>query len=185
LADLQEAKKLFDKISADKLIQEKDIKSAAKATQDYASAVKRVQDEIKKSSSFAKTYSDSREKMAQADETANDSLNKFLKSLNLNKAVDGVVKLSGGFANVASACNNLKNLGNIWSDETLTGGEKFLQTLTNIGFTIPMLVSGISNIKNSISSMTDIVNAAKTAYLTWNTAAATKLTLDKAEGAEL
>ena len=166
LQNLQEAKKIFDKISKEKVIQEKDIKAATQATQNYAEAVKRVQTEIKKNSAFAKTYADNKKKMAKSDEDATDSLNKFLKSLNLNKAVEGIVKLAGGFANVGTALNNIKNIGNIWSNESLTGGEKLLQTLTNISFTIPMLVSGFSNLKQGMTalhSLWDIVTAKMTA----------------------
>ena len=185
LAELKNAQKIIRQIQKEKTLDPSKVKSAQKAIELYSNAINKTNKATQKAVNVANSYEQNLKKIKDAQDNATASLNKFLKSLNLNKAVDGVVKLAGGFANVGTALNNIKNLGNIWSDESLTGGEKVLQTLTNISFTIPMLVSGISSIRASVQSVVGVVNAAKAAYLAWNTAAAAKAMLDKATTEDL
>ena len=185
LAELKSAQKIIKDIQKEKTLDSSKVKEAQKAVELYSKAIDKTNKATQKAVSAANSYEQNLKKIKDAQENATASLNKFLKSLNLNQAVNGVVKLAGGLANVGTALNNIKNLGNIWSDESLTSGEKVLQTLTNISFTIPMFISGISSIKTSIQSVVGVVNSAKAAYLAWNTAAAAKVMLDKATAEDL
>jgi hypothetical protein len=41
------------------------------------------------------------------------------------------------------ALTQISSIKNIWSDDTLTGGQKLLQTVMSLGMAIPMLVNGL------------------------------------------
>lgn len=68
----------------------------------------------------------------------------------LQKIVTSLTGIVGSMGQIASSISALKNLGNIWTDENLSGSEKMLQTLTNIGFSLPMLISAYGRYKDGL-----------------------------------
>lgn len=84
---------------------------------------------------------------AQAEVT-NQAWNKLSKQMQIQAITTQMVDMVGAIGQISSALSALTNLGDIWSDESLSGGEKFLQTLTALGTMIPMLISGMGALKN-------------------------------------
>lgn len=74
-------------------------------------------------------------------------------SIDLRNAIQGTVQFIGALGQLASTINNLRQIGNIWSNDDLSAGEKILQTVQNLGFTIPMLVTAIATLKNSYGDL--------------------------------
>ena len=181
LEELEVAQKLLAKINKEGSLKPEDLKAAQKAFINYQKAVDKSKIALKQAGEGAINYSKKIDLTKESLDRAEKSLTSFIKSLDMSKAVDSVVKLAGGATNVLTAFNNIKNIGSIWSDETLTGGEKLLQTLSNVSFTIPMIVSGISNLREGWSSASTLITGLKDSYLAWNTAAAAKIVLNKAE----
>ena len=58
----------------------------------------------------------------------------------MGKSLMGIAQ---GATQLASGINMLKSLGNIWSNDDLTGSEKFLTTVTTLGMALPMVVNGV------------------------------------------
>ena len=64
---------------------------------------------------------------------------------------DTLVQSAQSTLSLVSALQSIINLGNIWSNENLTGGEKLLQTIMALGTAIPMAVSGLKGLSSAIS----------------------------------
>ena len=58
--------------------------------------------------------------------------------------------LAGGITQVASAVRQLGNLKNIWSDENLSPSQKVLQTILNLGMSLPMLYNGYTKLSKAV-----------------------------------
>ena len=74
-------------------------------------------------------------------------------------AGDSIVAMAEGISALATGINALKGLGDIWSNEDLTYGEKILSTITTLASIIPIMISSyqawnavkLSGIKNDIA----------------------------------
>ena len=72
---------------------------------------------------------------------------------------DSIVAMAEGISALVTGINALKGLGDIWSNEDLTYGEKILSTITTLASIIPIMVSSyqawnavkLSGIKNDIA----------------------------------
>lgn len=65
---------------------------------------------------------------------------------------DTLVQSAQSTLSLVSALQSIINLGNIWSDENLTGGQKFLQILMALGTAIPMAISGFKGFHSIMST---------------------------------
>ena len=88
-------------------------------------------------------------RLEEAQEGIN-SANTESKARALNLAIQqqtaGLTQAAGAAASLAVAFMSLKNIGSIWTNEDLDTSEKFLQTLENMVFVLPMLISGFSDL---------------------------------------
>ena len=84
----------------------------------------------------------------------------FKQSLNLEANLQKFTKGLSGIVSIASSFQTLSNLDDIWSDEDLSGGEKFLQIIQNIGFALPMLITGLSSLKGVGSAFSSLAAGA-------------------------
>lgn len=80
----------------------------------------------------------------------NGALEQLGETAKLERLITSITGTVGAMGQIASSVSALKNLGNIWTDENLSGSEKMLQTLTNIGFSLPMLISAYGRYKDSL-----------------------------------
>ena len=58
--------------------------------------------------------------------------------------IENWAKAAGGIAQVGSAIQQIQNLGSIWKNSDLSGGQKLLQTITNLSISLPMLANGFT-----------------------------------------
>lgn len=70
---------------------------------------------------------------------ATDSQN-MSEALSFKDALSNVTNVLGAMWELYAAMNAFKNLGDVWSDEDLSTGEKIEQTLMNLAMIIPMVV---------------------------------------------
>lgn len=68
--------------------------------------------------------------------------------------IEDFINIAGGLSQVTASIQALHNLGDIWSDEDASTGEKILSTIENLSFTIPMLVTGFKQMRESAKSVT-------------------------------
>jgi len=58
--------------------------------------------------------------------------------------IENWAKAAGGIAQVGSAIQQIQNLGSIWKNSDLSGGQKLFQTITNLSISLPMLANGFT-----------------------------------------
>ncbi|MDY0199335.1 MAG: phage tail tape measure protein, partial [Tenuifilaceae bacterium] len=75
----------------------------------------------------------------------------FIKTLDTQALTQGFTKMASGAGQLAFAFSSLSNVGDIWSNENLSGGEKLLQTITALSFGIGSLVTGLKSVKEGYS----------------------------------
>ena len=133
--------------------------------------VERLQDKTGKNILNLENYSQNTQQLNQAQERIKnlqkqfDAINKGARQAFDTKAV---VNFAAGLGQVASGINSIKNLGSIWSRDDLSTGQKMVQTMTNIGMTIPMLVNGLKLMKTSWGGVTDSIKLAAAQILVRN-----------------
>ena len=74
------------------------------------------------------------------------SYTNFLNGIDLRAKIQQNLQLVSSFGQLASAMTSIGNMGSIWSNESLSTGEKMLQTVTNLGFALPMLANSLGKI---------------------------------------
>lgn len=135
--ELIEAKKNYNKGLISQAQYEQAIQ---KALQKTAQKHREVAEQIKKGDKPVKNAK------KNADELQK-SYKSFIKNVNMTAAVQGIVSMVSAIGSLATAISSLKNIGNIWDDESLSGGDKFLQTLSAIGSAAGMLAMSFSGLK--------------------------------------
>lgn len=133
------------------------------------------------SSNVQKQTQETRKKLEQEAEQTADSIKGQINKVNseLQKAsgsfqkeinnaartstIQNYAKMASAIGQVAMGIQQIHNLGSIWSNQDLSGGEKILQTITNLTMTLPMLVSGLGTMATSLGLVTMLEGEAATA----------------------
>lgn len=95
----------------------------------------------------AKTAADAQAAVANAKNQSSqqNQVNQgFMQSFNSQQLVSNISSAIGAVGQLAFAWQSFQNLGSIWKNEDLEFGEKFGQTVMNLGMTLPMLVFAIT-----------------------------------------
>lgn len=74
---------------------------------------------------------------------------------------DAFVATTQTVGQFAMALTQLQGLKDIWNDETLSNGEKFLTLITQVSFTLPMLIITVSQLNKTFSGMNVVATMAK------------------------
>lgn len=126
-----------------------------------AQTMRQTAEEIK---NFAKETQNGADKAEQLK----NSWSSFIHQIDLRSKIQQSIQLVSSFGQLASAINTISRIGSIWSNEDLTTGEKILQTVTNLGFAIPMLANSIGQVSKALginASMTLATSKAQDAYI--------------------
>lgn len=81
----------------------------------------------------------------------------IFRGIDIGSAVTKFSQVTSSVLSVVQAINTLSNLGNIWSDETLSSGEKMLQTITAIGAAIPGVIRSIQTLSTVFNASLGVV----------------------------
>lgn len=92
--------------------------------------------------------------------------NNFINNIQTVQIVKQITEIVGAFGSLASAIQTIGNLTNIWDNDDLSTGEKFLQTFIAIGTAAPMVFSNISKITEGI----EVLRKARAANIAITTA---------------
>lgn len=71
--------------------------------------------------------------------------NNFIQTIDLRNNIQQFTTLLGKVGQIASGIRTLSQVTEIWNNQDLTAGEKFLQLTTSITMGFPMLISGITS----------------------------------------
>ena len=107
-----------------------------------------------------KIFDDGRQPLDEYNErlnVLNNSLNQLGETAKKQKIVESITGVVGALGQIGSSISALKNLGSIWTNDDLSAAEKMLQTFTNIGFSLPMLISAYGRFKNGIITATQAI----------------------------
>lgn len=132
--------------------------------------LKKAQKIVQKNTKEIEAHAEAHRKNAEAakrtateEKKVEEAFNAQKKSLNTQAMVKGALDMVGAIGQLGSALSSLKNLGNIWSDETLSGGDKFLQTLTTLGMAIPMLLASLKGLAGGFATVAGALAAENSA----------------------
>lgn len=75
--------------------------------------------------------------------------NNFQRAFN----IESIVKFTGSMTTLLNVSQQIKNLGSIWADNTLSGSEKAFQTFSNILLTVSMALPAIKRLNDAIKTL--------------------------------
>ena len=138
---------------------------AKSAAMNYIAALKKampqMEAELKNFESFCKqAWNGVGEAISEELKEAETSWNKFIKVLKTEDGINTVINLTNSFVQLYQLFQSFKNLGNIWSDESLTQNEKMEQTIGNLITIIPLALSSINTLKTSAINLATSMNVA-------------------------
>lgn len=105
--------------------------------------------ESKKATSAAKSAMDAQGKALGAQTEGNKT----------QVQIQDIVRTTGAVTQLIFAWQSFQSLGSIWANADLTDGEKIAQTLENILFLAPNLVSGIADVSDSLTGLSPAATA--------------------------
>ena len=93
------------------------------------------------------------ESIRRAESEADRFINNLKAKFKNPATFSAIVQLTGSISQITMAIQNLKNIGNIWSNSDISTGEKMAQTFSSIAMVIPMVIMGINGIKTAIKNL--------------------------------
>lgn len=84
------------------------------------------------------------------------ALNQALNNVNNIKIGQGFVKGIGAIGSFAMGLSQLKNIGDILSNQELSGFDKLLETTISLSFAIPMITAGLSTFGNALKTVSSL-----------------------------
>lgn len=112
-----------------------------------------------------KSFNGAKEDIEDAISSANSSWTNFTKVLQTEAGINAVINLANNLNQMVQIFQTIKNIGNIWSDETLSETEKLEQTIGSIVGLLPVFISLIISSKNTIISLAGAIGGAEVATL--------------------
>lgn len=73
--------------------------------------------------------------------------------LETQSRINQIVELTSAVGDLAFAWQSFQSLGSIWANEDLSFGEKLLQTITNLAFTLPQLTLAVHTLQNTMNTV--------------------------------
>lgn len=161
--EIEKLNDLRDKDNQLNYSQKKVIEQVNKVEEARVAALQKKKKALQEAAKDVLTLSEAERTQKSSLDLLNSSWTQFLSQINLKAKIQSVVDLAGAFGQVASAFNTVRQIGSIWSNEDLSTGEKILQTVTNLGFALPMLASSIGQVNQVLgigTSLTTTTTAA-------------------------
>ena len=93
---------------------------------------------------------------------SNEQVKALWKTFSQPEAINALTEIVAASGSALSIFTQIKQLGSIWTDENLSDGERFLQTLfgiVNIGGQAVSILSSIASISNAASTFSGIASA--------------------------
>lgn len=91
-----------------------------------------------------------------------EGLKKAKDSLDLTAKIDNIITLTGSVGQLIASLNTLKGIGEIWSDDTLSSGDKFIQTLEGAAVLVPQVLIGAAGITETLPMIATQLGAVST-----------------------
>ena len=108
----------------------------------------------------------------------------LLKTLKTTDMLSDLTKVAGSLGQIGSSILSIKNLGSIWSDDSLSTTEKTLQLLVGITSTITMLGDGIKSFQENWDSVGEGFSVLKEKIIAMAVAKQEQAAMDAANAAK-
>ena len=108
-------------------------------------------------------------------ETGMSQLEALTNTYDTREVVTQIVNVAGAVGQLAFTWQSFQSLGSLWSDDSISLGDKLLETIMNLGMTLPMAVSGMMDMVaayRTIKEATGAQNMAEVILTTSKTAEA-------------
>lgn len=105
-------------------------------------------------------FADATKKAKESTDQLQNSYNGFISQLNLRDKIQQGIQLASSFGQVASAILSIGRIPDIWENNDLSTSEKWLQTISSLGYALPSLINGFSLIGKTLGLNTQFTNAA-------------------------
>ena len=115
----------------------------------YVNQIKNAKLGAEKFREFSQEAADAYHKMKQLSEEAKRAQQNAETIFN----AQGLVKFASGLGRVASGISSIVNLTKTWKNDSLSAGEKLLQTFTTLSFVLPSIITGFKDIIGNIGSL--------------------------------
>ena len=83
--------------------------------------------------------------------------NNFIQTIDLRNKIQQFTTLLGKVGQVASGIHTLSQITEIWNNQDLSTGEKFLQITTSLTMGLPMLINGLVQSVTTYKALTDSI----------------------------
>lgn len=143
----------YDETGKVQEVSSKELQEATEAIKTYNKVLDIATNTVNQAAEDHEHLNEQIEENNRQQDRLNKQWDKFAKGVDLSKSIEQVVGLAGGLANVGSSMMTIINLPSIWGDDNLSGGEKLLQTITSMGFALPMLINGLQQFKAGFSAL--------------------------------
>ena len=128
-------------------------RSDVKSTNSMDAAVERSANRIKKYSEELSNLAVQEGKVKSMEKTWQNSKETFSSDLGITAFITNITKTVGALGQLTSAISTFKNVGNILNNDDLTNSEKFLQIVTNLSFSIPMLATSLVSLLGTVKKV--------------------------------
>jgi len=91
---------------------------------------------------------------------ASQEADRFLNGVRQYASIQTFVNIAVGASQAVTGISNLINLTKVWQNDTISAGEKIKQTFTNIGMSIPLIISGVSSVVKNFKGLTSAIQLA-------------------------
>ena len=91
---------------------------------------------------------------------ASQEADRFLNGVRQYASIQTFVNIAVGASQAITGISNLINLTKVWQNDTISAGEKIKQTFTNIGMSIPLIISGVSSVVKNFKGLTSAIQLA-------------------------
>lgn len=128
----------------------------------FRNAAQKVFNQVYTGNNLVLGLDETKAKLEEANaalELSKQKIEEYKKSIEQFSSVKNIVDTASALGRLASGLNSLANLKNIWSNQNLSAGQKLLQTITNLGMTVPMLVTAYQTLqKTSLALSNTMIN---------------------------
>lgn len=131
-----------------------------KAKKIVANTNKAIKEEVKKGGAGIAAEA------KKVGEKVQENLNKEFKKINAQQIIQNITNSIAAIGQLASSIMMLKNLGSIWSDNDMSIGDKWLQTITIVASTLPLIYNSLEVLNTAMgrnATLIDVINAKKSA----------------------
>ena len=145
----EEFKKYEDALNA----AEKSGQGVSKVEKELKNILKNRPKEIREQAKEIRGLADEEKNLKNKTVDLENAQKGFLKSINTQALVGGVTKAVGAIGQLATSIKMIQNIGNIFSDDSLSDGEKWLQFFMSLGSIGGLLAGTAKSLKTAITEV--------------------------------